>query len=67
MKKKVLIFGSDGQLGFDLTRVFGDDYEVIALNRQQAEITIGAAVSGIVEKRRNATDYTRKGPKRKTN
>ena len=64
MKKKVLIFGKDGQLGFDLTRVFGSDYEVKGLNRQDVDITNAPEVSGIIEKEKpdyilNATAYNK--------
>ena len=50
VKKKVLIFGSEGQLGFDLTRVFGNDYKVFALNRANVDITNAKAVSEIIAK-----------------
>lgn len=37
--KKILIFGKDGQLGYDLTRVFGKDYHKLTLSRTDLDIT----------------------------
>jgi dTDP-4-dehydrorhamnose reductase len=37
--KKVLLFGKDGQLGNDLVRVFRADYNLLALNRADLDIT----------------------------
>jgi dTDP-4-dehydrorhamnose reductase len=62
--KKVLIFGKDGQLGFDLTRVFGSGYHQIALNREMLDITDVKAVNAIIQKEKpeiiiNATAYNK--------
>jgi dTDP-4-dehydrorhamnose reductase len=62
--KKVLIFGKDGQLGYDLTRVFGEDYNQVALNREAVDVTNASAVKTIIEKEKpdfiiNATAYNK--------
>jgi dTDP-4-dehydrorhamnose reductase len=64
MKKKVLIFGSNGQLGFDLTRVFRQDYNVAISNRESADVASAAAVSKIIVREKpniiiNATAYNK--------
>lgn len=64
MKKKVLIFGKDGQLGFDLNWVFGENYHKVALNRQNLDITDAQAVKNVIQKEKpdiviNATAYNK--------
>ena len=45
MAKRVVIFGSGGQLGIELVRVFSTrGYEVGAFDRKQVDICDGAAV-----------------------
>lgn len=63
-QKKVLIFGKDGQLGHDLTRVFGKAYNVIAVNREAVDITNGSTASSVIEKEKpdfvfNASAYNK--------
>lgn len=62
--KKVLIFGSEGQLGFDCIQVFRDNYGVLGLNHELADITDAAAVDSIIKKEKpdfvlNATAYNK--------
>lgn len=62
--EKVLIFGSEGQLGYDLTRVFNQGYNVVALSHKDADVTDHEAVSAIVEREKpdfviNATAYNK--------
>jgi len=64
MEKKILIFGSEGQLGFDLTRVFSVDYNVIALNREDVDVTKLEEVSNVINQQKpdvviNATAYNK--------
>jgi len=46
--KKILIIGSDGQLGYDLVRVFGD--EAIGLTHKDIEITDASMVFSVLSK-----------------
>src|SRR6185295_17323164 len=64
MQKKVLIFGKDGQLGYDLTRVFNNGYQIIALNRNDVDITNTDSVTSVIKKEKpeiviNATAYNK--------
>jgi len=62
--KKVLIFGKDGQLGYDLTRVLGQDYHQVALNREVLDVTDAYEVNEVIQKEKpdfaiNATAYNK--------
>ncbi len=62
--KKVLIFGKDGQLGHDLSRIFGEEYFQVALNRQDLDVTTFEAVDQVIQKEKpefviNATAYNK--------
>jgi dTDP-4-dehydrorhamnose reductase len=62
--KKVIIFGKDGQLGFDLTRELKDFYKVIALNHQRVDIINIHALNNVIRKEKpfiviNATAYNK--------
>lgn len=64
MEKKILIFGSKGQLGFDLLRVFKDGYNTVGLNHQQVDITDVEIVNKIINDQKpdvviNATAYNK--------
>lgn len=64
MKNKILIFGKDGQLGHDLTRVFGQGHHQLALNRGDLDITNANAVNDVIQKEKpdfvlNATAYNK--------
>jgi dTDP-4-dehydrorhamnose reductase len=54
MKKKILIFGGDGQLGYDLKRVLEPDFRVVSLNRQALDITDGDSVEKLITKEKPA-------------
>ena len=47
---KVLITGADGQLGWVLQRNKPDDWDIVALNRKDLDITDAFAVKGVLKK-----------------
>src|SRR4051812_31519531 len=62
--KKVLIFGSEGQLGNDLVQALYADYEVKAYNRALLDITNFRLLSSTIESEKpdiviNATAYNK--------
>ncbi len=64
MKKKILIFGSEGQLGHDLAAVLAADYQVKAFSRVQADITDFNSVFKIITREKpefviNAAAYNK--------
>lgn len=64
MKKKVIIFGKGGQLGFDLLRIFKNEYIVLGFDRTQVDVTHAEAVSQIIQREKpgfviNATAYNK--------
>lgn len=64
LKKKILIFGALGQLGHDLVNEFSNNYQVIGLDRKEADITDNKAVIDIIQKNKpdiiiNAAAYTK--------
>lgn len=63
---KILLFGKEGQVGFELQRSLALLGEVIALNRQQVNLTDSAAITGSIERYRpdwivNAAAFTAVG------
>ena len=60
---KALITGAEGQLGWDLQKTRPQDWEIIALNRDQLDITDGSAVRNALQQHRphlviNTAAYT---------
>lgn len=60
---KILLFGKDGQVGFELQRSLAPLGEVIALNRQQLDLRNTTAITNSIEQHRpdwivNAAAYT---------
>lgn len=64
MGKPVIIFGADGQLGFDLSRVLVANYSLTGFNRAQADITDYGLIAEIINQKKpaiviNATAYNK--------
>jgi dTDP-4-dehydrorhamnose reductase len=60
---KALITGANGQLGWELQRTRPDDWQIIALNRSELDITDRGAVTAVLQKHRpdlviNTASYT---------
>lgn len=60
---KILLFGKDGQVGFELQRSLAPLGEVIALNRQQLDLSDTTAITDCIQQHRpdwivNAAAYT---------